>query len=225
MSVSAAPRRSEAGALRIVLATRNPHKVTELTRILSATGLDVDLASLDAYPGAPEVAETGVTFEENALLKARAIAAFTGLPAVADDSGVGVSVLNDMPGPFSALWSGRHGDDEANLDVLLGQLSEIPPARRAAHFTCVAALVIPGPGGTERTVEGRLDGWLAQAPRGSNGFGYDPVFVPDGYDRTTAEMAPEEKDAISHRGRAFRALAGVIADLLAGERALPGEGR
>ena len=225
MSVSEAERRSEAGAVRLVLATRNRHKLAELTRILSATGLDVGLASLDAFPVVPEVAETGVTFEENALLKARAIARFTRLPAVADDSGICVSVLNDMPGPFSAIWSGRHGDDEANLNVLLGQLADVPPDRRAAHFTCVAALVIPGPGGTERVVEGQLDGRLTQAPRGENGFGYDPVFVPDGDDRTTAEMAPEEKDAISHRGRAFRALAREIADLLRGERLLPAEGR
>jgi XTP/dITP diphosphohydrolase len=218
VSVSEAKRPREAGAVRIVLATRNRHKLAELTRILSATGLDVELASLEAFPGAPEVAETGVTFEENALLKARAIAAFTGLPAVADDSGICVTVLNDMPGPFSALWCGRHGDDQANLHVLLGQLSDIPPPRRAAHFTCVAALVIPGPGGAERVVEGRLDGALTHAPRGGNGFGYDPVFVPDGDHRTTAEMAPEEKDAISHRGRAFRALAAVIAELTGPDR-------
>ena len=214
MSISEAERRSEAGAVRLVLATRNRHKLAELTRILSATGLDVELVSLEAFPGAPDVTETGVTFEENALLKARAIAQFTGLPAAADDSGICVSVLNDMPGAFSAIWAGRHGDDEANLNVLLGQLADVPSGRRAAHFTCVAALVIPGPEGTERLVEGRLDGQLSQAPRGENGFGYDPVFVPDGDDRTTAEMAPEEKDAISHRGRAFRALADVINELL-----------
>ena len=218
MSFTEAERRGVAGLDRLVLATRNRHKLAELTRILSATGLDVELASLDAFPGAPEVVETGVTFEENALLKARAIAAFTGLPAAADDSGICVSVLNDMPGAFSAIWAGRHGDDEANLQVLLGQLADVPPARRAAHFSCVAALVLPGPDGTERVVEGRLDGRLARAPRGENGFGYDPVFVPDGHDRTTAEMAPDEKDAISHRGRAFRALAGVLAGLRA-ERA------
>jgi XTP/dITP diphosphohydrolase len=198
-----------------VLATRNQHKLAELTRILSAAGLEVELVSLDAFPGAPEVTETGVTFEENALLKARAIAEFTGLPAAADDSGICVSVLNDMPGAFSAIWAGRHGDDEANLNVLLGQLADVPPGRRAAHFTCVAALVVPGPEGTERLVEGRLDGQLTQAPRGENGFGYDPVFVPDGDDRTTAEMSPDEKDAISHRGRAFRALAAVVTELLA----------
>jgi XTP/dITP diphosphohydrolase len=218
VSVSEAERRSEPTVARIVLATRNRHKLAELTRILSATGLDVELASLDEFPGAPEVAETGVTFEENALLKARAIARFTSLPAVADDSGICVSVMNDMPGAFSALWAGRHGDDAANLRVLLGQLADVGPERRAAHFTCVAALVIPGPDGTERVAEGRLDGRLTRAPRGENGFGYDPIFVPDGDDRTTAEMTPDEKDAISHRGRAFRALARVIADLLAGER-------
>jgi XTP/dITP diphosphohydrolase len=213
---------------RVVLATRNRHKLAELTRILSATGLNVDLASLDEFPGAPEVAETGVTFEENALLKARAIAHFTGLPAVADDSGICVSVLNDMPGAFSARWAGRHGDDQANLELLLGQLAEVAPGHRAAHFTCAAALVIPGSagpdpavggaGGTERVVEGRLDGRLTEAPRGANGFGYDPIFVPEGHDRTTAEMTPDDKDAISHRGRAFRALAEVLAGILARDR-------
>jgi len=206
----------------VVVATRNAHKVAELTRILAAgtvIGAGVELVSLAGFPGAPDAAETGCTFAENALIKARAVAAFTGLPAVADDSGLSVDALNGMPGVLSARWAGRHGDDAANLELVLAQLADVPPGRRGARFVCAAALVQPGAGGPiERVVEGRLEGKLATRPRGSNGFGYDPIFVPDGQARTTAEMAPEEKDAISHRGRAFRALAPVIADLLA-ERA------
>lgn len=191
----------------VVLASRNQGKIRELDRILSdATGQSgaPGLAGLDAFPGAPEVAETGATFEENALLKARAIAAFTGLPAVADDSGLCVDALNQMPGIFSARWAGRHGDDQANLDLLLAQLSDVPDERRGANFTCAAALVTPS--GTEHVVLGRVTGHLLRAPRGTGGFGYDPIFVPDGYAVTTAEMTAEEKDAISHRGKAFRAL-------------------
>jgi XTP/dITP diphosphohydrolase len=199
------------GTGRLVLATWNTHKVAELRRILLAAGLTVTLSGLDEFPGAPDVAETGLTFEDNALLKARAIAAFTGLPSVADDSGLCVDVLNGMPGIFSARWSGRHGDDQANLDLVLAQISDIADPHRGAHFACAAALALPG--GRERVVAGRLDGRLATSPRGAGGFGYDPIFVPGGSDLTTAEMTPEAKDAISHRGRAFRALAPVIAEL------------
>jgi XTP/dITP diphosphohydrolase len=159
------------------------------------------------------VPETGRTFEENALLKARAVAAATGLPAVADDSGLCVDALGGMPGVLSARWAGRHGDDEANLRLVLAQLAAVADHHRSAHFVCVAAAVVPGVG--ERVAEGRLDGTLARDPRGSNGFGYDPIFVPDGERRTTAELAPADKDAISHRGRAFRALAPQLATLLA----------
>jgi XTP/dITP diphosphohydrolase len=162
------------------------------------------------------VAETGTTFAENALLKAHSIAGFTHLPAVADDSGLCVDVLGGAPGVFSARWSGKHGDDDANLDLLLAQLGDVPPGRRAAHFACAAALALPG--GGEHVVHGRLDGALLTERRGSNGFGYDPIFVPDGESRTTAEMPPDEKDAISHRGRAFRALAGDLPGLLAADR-------
>ncbi len=197
---------------RLVLATKNPHKVVELRRILAGAGLAVSLTGLEEFPGAPDVAETGLTFAENALLKARAIAAFTGLPSIADDSGLCVAALNGMPGVFSARWSGRHGDDRANLDLVLAQLFDIADPRRGAWFDCAAALALPG--GSERVVEGRLEGRLAAGPRGSGGFGYDPIFVPDGAERTTAEMTPGEKDAISHRGRAFRALASVIAEEL-----------
>jgi XTP/dITP diphosphohydrolase len=196
---------------RLVLATRNAHKVDELHRILSDAGLEVELLGVDSFPDVPEVAETGTTFVENALLKAHAVAAATGLPSVADDSGLCVDVLGGMPGVFSARWSGAHGDDRANLELLLAQVADVPDDRRAAHFACAAALALPD--GAEHVVEGRLSGTLNRVPRGSNGFGYDPVFVPEGETRTTAEMAPWEKDAISHRGRAFRALAPLVADL------------
>ncbi len=199
-------------AERVVLATRNPHKVTELSRILVTTGVDVSLVGLDAYPEMPEVAETGLTFADNALLKARAVAAFTGLPAVADDSGLCVDALHGMPGIFSARWSGGHGDDKANLDLLLAQLSDL--SERGAQFVCVAALALPG-GSAERrewTVTGVLAGSLTRERRGTGGFGYDPVFLPTGSSVTTAQLSPEGKDAISHRGRALRALAPVIAE-------------
>src|SRR3984885_8229987 len=197
---------------RLVLATHNAAKVIELRRILVAAGVPVTLSGLDEFPGAPEVAETGLTFAENALLKARAVAAFTGLPAVADDSGLCVDVLNGMPGVLSARWSGRHGDDDANLQLVLGQLADIPAEHRGAQFACAAALVLPS--GTEHVTEGLLGGTLATAPRGTNGFGYDPIFVPEGYQVTTAEMSAADKDKISHRGRALRALAPIIAALL-----------
>ena len=199
---------------RIVLATHNQGKLAELRRILAASRVDVDVADLDDHPDMPQVAETGSTFAENALLKARAVAAHSGLPAVADDSGLCVDALNGMPGVLSARWSGRHGDDEANLRLLLAQLADVPADRRAAHFACAAALVLPS--GAEEVAEGTVHGWLTDAPRGTNGFGYDPIFVPDSLDVTTAQMPAEEKDAISHRGKALRALAPLIAALLTG---------
>jgi XTP/dITP diphosphohydrolase len=189
---------------KVVLATRNEGKVRELARIL----VGVDLVGLGDYPGAPEVAETGATFEENALLKARAVAAFTGLPSVADDSGLCVDALNGMPGIFSARWSGTHGDDKANLDLLLAQLADVPDERRGANFTCAAAFAHPD--GATHVVLGVITGHLIRTRRGGGGFGYDPAFVPDGFDVTTAEMTADEKDAISHRGKAFRALATYI---------------
>ena len=210
------------GAPRVVLATRNPYKLAELRRILAEAGVPVSTSGVDAFPGVGEVAETGTTFAENALLKARAVARAIRLPAVADDSGLCVDALNQMPGVLSARWAGRHGDDVANLELVLAQLAEVPAVRRGAHFACAAALVLPD--GTERVVEGRVDGRVIEAPRGSGGFGYDPIFVPDGETRTTAEMPPAEKDAISHRGKAFRALAQVIAGLVAaGAGTGPGE--
>ncbi|GHE78536.1 non-canonical purine NTP pyrophosphatase [Streptomyces longispororuber] len=198
---------------RLILATRNAHKVTELRAILAAAGLGHELVGADAYPEVPDVKETGVTFAENALLKAHALARATGLPAVADDSGLCVDVLGGAPGIFSARWAGRHGDDRANLELLLAQLGDIADAHRGAHFACAAALALPD--GTERVVEGRLTGTLRHAPAGANGFGYDPILVPEGDTRTCAELSPEEKNAISHRGKAFRALVPVVRELVA----------
>jgi XTP/dITP diphosphohydrolase len=191
----------------LVLATRNAGKLRELARIL---GGQVNLTGLDEFPGAPDVPETGATFEANALLKARAIADHTGLPAVADDSGLCVDALNGMPGVFSARWAGAHGDDKANLVLVLAQVADVPDARLGAQFVCAAALVVPGKTPREVVVTGTLDGRLIRVPRGTGGFGYDPIFLPDGFSQTTAEMTAEEKDAISHRGRAFRALVPYI---------------
>src|SRR6202167_6149765 len=167
---------------RLVLATATMHKLVELTRILEAGRVEVELAGLREFPGAPDVAETGATFDENALLKARAIAEFTGLPAVADDSGLCVDALNGMPGVLSARWSGRHGDDQANLRLVLGQLADVPAGQRGAHFACAAALVLPS--GREHVTEGVMSGSVTDAPRGTNGFGYDPIFVPDSSELT-----------------------------------------
>jgi len=209
--------------LRLVLATANPHKLIELDRILQAGGVEADLANLSEYPDAPDVAETGATFADNALLKARAMASYTGLPAVADDSGLCVDALNGMPGVLSARWSGKHGDDAGNLWLVLGQLSDVPDERRGAHFACVAALALPV--GREYVSEGIVDGRLIREPRGSNGFGYDPIFVPEPAEltsvglpvtgQTTAEMESADKDKISHRGKALRGLVPVIRALLA----------
>jgi XTP/dITP diphosphohydrolase len=194
-------------ARRVVLATRNAGKIAELNRILADVGGRVEIVGLEAFPDAPDVPETGLTFADNALLKARAIAACTGLPAVSDDSGLAVDALHGMPGVLSARWAGSHGADDANLDLLLGQLADV--GERGAAFVCVAALALPG--GAERTATGVQAGTLIRDRRGVNGFGYDPIFVPEGLATTTAELAPAEKDAISHRGRAFRAIAPLIA--------------
>jgi XTP/dITP diphosphohydrolase len=198
---------------RLVLASRNEGKLAELRRIL---GPDYDLVGLPE--SAAEVAETGATFEENALLKAHAAVAETGLISVADDSGLTVDVLNGMPGVLSARWSGLPADDptrdEANLHLVLAQLRETPPERRGAAFVCAAAVAFPD--GREHVLRGEVRGSLLFAPKGSGGFGYDPIFVPDGETRTTAEMSPAEKDAISHRGRAFRALGARLPELLGG---------
>ena len=191
---------------QVLLATRNAGKVAELQRILAPYGLSLQGASYDPGP------ETGTSFAENALAKAREGVAETGLPAVADDSGLAVDALNGMPGILSARWAGRHGDDLANLSLVLGQLADVPDERRGAAFVCAAAYALPD--GRSEVVLGELRGTLIRAPRGTNGFGYDPIFVPHGYDVTSAELSPEEKDAISHRGQAFRALAPLLADAL-----------
>jgi XTP/dITP diphosphohydrolase len=194
----------------VVLATRNQGKVAELRRILSP--YDVELVGLDRFPDISDVAETGETFAANALLKAHAVSRASRLVAIADDSGLTVDALNQMPGILSARWSGRHGDDEANLRLVLAQLADVPDDRRGAGFHCAAAAAAPD--GRSVVVEERLDGTLIRSPRGGNGFGYDPIFVPAGSDLTTAEMSAEEKDSISHRGKAFRALAPRLPELL-----------
>jgi XTP/dITP diphosphohydrolase len=201
---------------RLVLATHNEHKVGELRAILLASGavpglVPQDVVGASDFDVEPPV-EDGVTFAENALLKARALARATGLPAVADDSGLAVDVLGGAPGIFSARWSGRHGDDRANLDLLLAQLGDVREEHRGARFVCAAALVTPD--GDETVELGALVGTLLTAPRGSGGFGYDPVLRPDGESRSCAELSPTEKNAISHRGQAFRALAPRIAAVL-----------
>ncbi|MBB6404044.1 RdgB/HAM1 family non-canonical purine NTP pyrophosphatase [Arthrobacter sp. AZCC_0090] len=209
-----------AAAPRLVLATHNKGKLRELRELLrgQVPGLDVDTQVIDAAAaGAPDVAETGVTFAENSLLKARAVAEATGLVAIADDSGLAVDVLGGAPGIFSARWSGRHGDDAANLQLLLAQLSDVPDAHRGAAFVCAAALAVPdavGGDGREVVEYGQLEGTLLREPRGGGGFGYDPVLQPQGLDRSCAELSSEEKNAISHRGKAFRALLPAIVDAL-----------
>jgi len=201
---------------RVVLATRNQHKVTELRRILHSAGVEVELVGTDEFTDLPDVDETGSTFAANALLKANDVARRTGLVAIADDSGLCVDALNGMPGILSARWAGAHGNDRANLDLVLAQISDVPDNRRGAAFHCAAAVATPD--GDERVVEGVLEGSLIREPRGTNGFGYDPIFTPRGYVLTTAELTPYEKDAISHRGQALRALVPVLSELLSDTR-------
>ena len=189
---------------RLLLATRNRKKLEELRRILDPLD-DVEVIGLDDVDRYEDLPETGVTFVENARLKACAGAKHTGLPTVADDSGVTVDALNGMPGVLSARWAGGHGDDEANLRLVLAQLADTPDERLGAAFVCAAALATPA--GDETVTEGRMAGRLVRKPRGTNGFGYDPIFVADGKTLTNGELPPEEKDAISHRGKALRALA------------------
>lgn len=195
---------------QIVLATHNPHKVQEFGAIVAATRPDLEVVGYDG----PEPVEDGVTFAANALIKARAAAAHTGLPALADDSGIAVDALGGAPGAFSAYWAGHAKDAVANRDLLLDQLSDIADPHRAAQFVSVIALVTPG--GAEHVVEGRWPGKLATAASGAGGFGYDPVFIPDGQDvpeRTVGEWTADEKNAVSHRARAFRALVPLLANL------------
>jgi len=201
---------ADSASRRVVLATRNAHKVDELRRILAPSG--IELVGLDEFPDFGEVAETGETFAENALLKARAAADATGLVAIADDSGLTVEALNGMPGVLSVYWAGRARDDAANLRLVLEQIEDVPEERRGAAFVCAA--VAAAPDGRVLIVEERVEGALLREPRGDRGFGYDPIFVPTGEQRTTAQMSPEEKDAISHRGAAFRALVPRLVELL-----------
>jgi XTP/dITP diphosphohydrolase len=197
---------------RLLLATRNAGKLAELQRLLTAAVPGVEVIGLRDVPEYPEAPETGATFEDNALLKAREAVRYTGLPAVADDSGLTVDALNGMPGVLSARWSGRHGDDPANTALLLGQIADVPDERRGAAFVCAAALVTPD--GEEHVLRAEWRGAVVHEPRGTNGFGYDPVFRPAGLEVTAAELAPAEKDARSHRGQAFTALLPVIGQVL-----------
>ena len=189
-------------ATRVVLATRNAGKVNELRRILGTAVRLVGIDDATAYEPGPE---TGATFAENALAKAFEAVAHTGLPAVADDSGLAVDAMNGMPGVLSARWAGRHGDDRANLELLLAQLADVPDDRRGAGFMCAAAYALPD--GRHEVVVAEMRGRLVREPRGSGGFGYDPLLVPAGLTVTSAELSSTEKDAISHRGQAFRLLA------------------
>ena len=199
---------------QVVLATRNAGKLTELRRILAPYGVELlGLDDVTAYEPGPE---TEPTFVGNALAKAHEACRHTGLPAVADDSGLVVDALNGMPGVLSARWSGRHGDDPANTALLLGQLADVPDERRTARFVCAAAAALPD--ARELVVEEAMHGRVLRELRGTGGFGYDPVFLPDGHDHTSAELSAAEKDAISHRGKAFRALAPLLVELLASGR-------
>lgn len=195
--------------MKFVLATRNSHKAEELKRILEELDLDCELLTVADFPGAPEVEETESTFEGNALLKARALAKFTGLAAIADDSGLCVDALDGNPGVLSARWSGAlENIDQANLELVLVQMKEVPPQNRGAKFVCSAVVVFPD--GRELTAAGEMLGHLLDAPTGENGFGYDPIFVPQGYEISNAQMTASEKDAISHRGEALIHLAHQI---------------
>lgn len=204
---------SGAEGTRVLVASRNRKKLAELQRVLVAAGLDrLTLVPLDEVPPFEEAPETGATFEENALAKARDGYAATGLACVADDSGLEVAALNGMPGVLSARWAGRHGDDAANTALLLAQLGDVPDDRRDGAFVSACALVWGD--GLETVVRGEWPGTIARAPRGDGGFGYDPVFVPLGSERSAAELSAAEKDAASHRGRALALLVPAL-------RALP----
>jgi len=199
---------------KLVLATRNQGKITEFRRILDALAPGaIELIGVDQFPDLVDVEETGSTFEENSLLKARYTSHATGLPAIADDSGLCVDALNGDPGIFSARWAGEHGNDRANLEKVLDQLKDIPDDKRTAHFMCVASLVLPD--GRYQVAEGRFDGHILHAPVGDNGFGYDPIFQPVGLSISSAQMSAEEKDVLSHRGKSLRSLAPHVIHLLA----------
>lgn len=201
---------------KLLLATRNQGKIIEFRRILDAIAPgEIELIGLDQFPDLHDVEETGTTFEENSLLKARQMSEATGLPAIADDSGLCVDALDGGPGIFSARWAGVHGDDRANLEKVLEQLKDVPNELRSAYFICVAALYLPN--GSTHCEEGRFHGWIRRSPAGENGFGYDPIFQPDGMEITSAELSSDEKDAMSHRGKALRAIAPHVLNALRSE--------
>ena len=188
--------------MKLVLATRNKGKIVELQRIIAEVMPEVELIGTDSFPNLDDVEETEDSFIGNALLKAHAVAKATGLPAIADDSGLSVNALNGAPGIFSARYAGTHGDDLANLNMVLKNMDGV--LDRSAAFHCAAAFAKPD--GFELVVEEKLIGRLTTTPIGESGFGYDPIFIPDGFEVTTAQMDPSLKDEISHRGMAFRAL-------------------
>jgi XTP/dITP diphosphohydrolase len=208
--------------VRLLLATRNTNKLAELRRIVALSDLgDVQVIGLNDVPPFPEAPETATSFEGNALAKARDAAAVTGLATIADDSGLEVDALNGMPGVLSARWAGRHGDDAANLQLVLDQLADVPDEGRGAAFVCAAALVVPSATGTAATqtvVRAHWRGSITREPRGTHGFGYDPIFIPTGETRTSAELDPAEKDAVSHRGQALRALLPAVRALVSEQR-------
>jgi len=198
---------------KLVLATRNQGKITEFRRILDALAPGaIELIGVDQFPDLVDVDETGSTFEENSLLKARYTCQATGLPAIADDSGLCVDALNGDPGIFSARWAGTHGNDQANLEKVLDQLKDVPDEKRTARFMCVASVVLPD--GREQVAEGRFEGHILHAPVGENGFGYDPIFQPLGLSISSAQMSAEEKDLVSHRGKSLRSIAPHVIQLL-----------
>lgn len=198
---------------KLVLATRNQGKIVEFRRILDALAPGaIELIGVDQFPDLVDVEETGSTFEENSLLKARYTCQATGLPAIADDSGLCIDALNGDPGIFSARWAGSHGNDQANLEKVLDQLKDVADEKRTAHFMCVASLVLPD--GREQVAEGRFEGHILHAPVGENGFGYDPIFQPLGLSISSAQMSAEEKDLVSHRGKSLRAIAPHVIQLL-----------
>jgi XTP/dITP diphosphohydrolase len=209
---------TESAGPRVFLASRNAKKLEEMRRILADHVPDVEVLGLDDVATYDEPVEDQPTFEGNALLKARAAVAATGLPSVADDSGLCVDALNGMPGVLSARWSGPPKSDARNNELLLAQLEDVPDERRGAHFACAVAFAYPiGAGGVaEHVVHGEMAGRVIREVRGSGGFGYDVLFCAEGHDVTTAELPREEKDAISHRGKALAAIAPVVADVLSG---------
>jgi len=200
---------------KLVIATRNQGKIAEFGRILDALSDGaIELVGIDQFPDLVDVEETGTTFQENALLKARYAATMTGLPAISDDSGLCVDALNGAPGIFSARWAGIHSNDKANVEKVLDELNRVPDGKRGAHFICVAALVMPD--GREEVTEGVFHGTILHAAIGNHGFGYDPIFAPLGMSISSAQMSADEKDAVSHRGKSLRAIAPHVIEMLGG---------